>query len=107
MRSLLRAAPGLEAFNYMWKGTSPPRKMIRDPEGAVWFETGEEKGGLVAYAGVPNLWDLVPDGLRWSRCNGDKAHNECSMLNRLRTAPSLPIRGKRVFHKTSPWGQKV
>ena len=21
--------------------------MIRDPEGAVWFETGEEKGGLV------------------------------------------------------------
>ena len=40
--------------------------MIRDPEGTVWFETGKEKGGLVAYAGVSSLWDLVPDGLRWS-----------------------------------------
>ena len=66
MRSLLRATPGLEALNYMWKGTPPPIKMIRDPEGTVWFETGKEKGGLVAYAGVSSLWDLVPDGLRWS-----------------------------------------
>lgn len=50
MRSLLRAAPGLEAFNYMWKETPPPIKMIKDPEGTVWFEIREEKGGLVAYS---------------------------------------------------------
>ena len=50
MRSLLGAAPGLEAFNYMWKGTPSPIKMVRDPEGAVWFEIGEEKDDLVAYS---------------------------------------------------------
>lgn len=27
-----------------------PIKMIKDPEGAVWFEIREEKGGLVAYS---------------------------------------------------------
>ena len=33
-------------------------------------------------AGVPNLWDLTPDGLRWSwrSNNRNKVHNKCRVL---------------------------
>ena len=33
-------------------------------------------------AGVPNLWDLMPDDLRWSwyNNNSNKVHNECTAL---------------------------
>ena len=34
------------------------------------------------YTGVPNIWDLMPDDLRWSWCNnnGTKVHNKCNLL---------------------------
>jgi len=38
---------------------------------------------LVSFrAGVPNLWDLMPDDLRWSWCNNNrnKAHNKFNVL---------------------------
>ena len=32
--------------------------------------------------GAPNLWDLMPDDLRWNRCNDNrnKIHSKCKML---------------------------
>ena len=32
--------------------------------------------------GVPNLWDLMPDDLRWSsgHNNGNKVHDKCNAL---------------------------
>ena len=37
---------------------------------------------LFITAGVPNLWDLMPDGLRWSWCsnNRNKMHNKWNAL---------------------------
>ena len=32
---------------------------------------------------VPSLWDLIPDNLRWRRCNNNrnKVHNKCNALD--------------------------
>ena len=34
------------------------------------------------YTGVPNIWDLMPDDLRWSwhNNNGTKVHNKCNLF---------------------------
>ena len=40
-------------------------------------------GGIdVPYSRGPSLQDVMPDDLRWSRCNnnGNKAHNKCHAL---------------------------
>ena len=52
---------------------------------------------------VPNLWDIMPDDLRWRWCNNNrnKVHSR-SFQNHPRA-----VRGKVVFHKTGPWCQKV
>ena len=59
--------------------------------------------------GVPNLWDLVLDGLRWSWCNNNrnKVHNKCNVLESSWNHPLTPIHANIVFHKTGPWFQKV
>ena len=57
--------------------------------------------------GVPNLWDLIADDLRWNWCNNNrnKVHNKCNELESPWNQPLAP--GKIVFHGTSPWCQKV
>ena len=37
---------------------------------------------LSCNTGIPNLWDLMPDDLRWSWCNNNrnKVHNKCNAL---------------------------
>ena len=47
--------------------------------------SSEVYGGWImvsSRAGVPSLWDLMPDGLRWSWCNNNrnKMHNKCNAL---------------------------
>ena len=62
-------------------------------------------------AGVPNLWDLVPDDLRWSWCNSsrNKVCNECNVPKPSRNHhPSpLPVRGKLSSMKPVPGAKKV
>ena len=43
-------------------------------------------------AGVPKLWDLMPDGLRWSWCNynRNKVHNKCHVLESSPNHPHPP-----------------
>ena len=55
--------------------------------------------------GVSKLQDLIPDDLRWSRCNNtrSKVYNKC---NALESSQSHPSPWKTVFHETSPWCQK-
>ena len=56
-------------------------------------------------SGVPNLWDLMPEDLRWSRCNSNKAHNKCKALESSRKHVSFPIPHPR---KTClPWNQSL
>ena len=45
---------------------------------------------LIMYskAGVSSLWDLMPDGLRWSLCHDrNKVHNKCNVLE---SSPNHP-----------------
>ena len=44
---------------------------------------------MYSKAGVSSLWDLMPDGLRWSLCNNDrnKVHNKCNVLG---SSPNHP-----------------
>ena len=58
-------------------------------------------------ARVPNLWDLMPDDLRWSSRdnNRNNMHNKYNALESSRNhSPSSPppVRGKIFFHKTGP-----
>ena len=57
-------------------------------------------------AGVPNLWDLMLNDLRWSWSNNNrnKVPNECNALESSWSHSFLC--GKTVFHKTGPWCQK-
>ena len=66
-------------------------------------------------AGIPSLWDLMPDDLRRSWCNShrNKVHNRCKCTWIILKAPHrhhpLPchfIHGKCVFHEIGPWCQK-
>ena len=58
-------------------------------------------------AGVPSLWDLMPDDLRWSWCNNNdrnKVHNKC-VLESSQIHPHSQGHGKTVCYKSSPWCQ--
>ena len=59
-------------------------------------------------AGVPNLCDLVPDDLRWSRCNSNrnKVHNKFNHPNHPQSIPPPRVRGKTVFHEAGPRCQR-
>ena len=61
-------------------------------------------------SGIPHLWDLVPDDMRWIWCNNNrnKIHNKCNALESSWNYPSPnPWSVKKiVFHETSPWCQK-
>ena len=58
----------------------------------------------VSTAGVPNLWDLMPDNLRWRWCdnNGNKVHNECNALEPFRNHPPHPPHGWKKFSSMIP-----
>ena len=61
-------------------------------------------------AGVPNLQDLMPDDLRWSRCNNNrnKVHNKCNALESSPNhPPSLSPWKKLSSTKPLPGAQKV
>ena len=79
----------------LWRGAWPRRRVTGPPSlqpVTRWalFEqfrsqVGLFSGGLSCLCfvpGVPGLWDLLPDGLRWSWChsNRNKMHNKCSAL---------------------------
>ena len=59
---------------------------------------------------IPNLWELMPDELKWSWCNNDRnrVHNACNSVESSRNHPLPPPQSmeKIVFHKTSPWCRK-
>ena len=61
-------------------------------------------------AGVPNLWDLMPDDLRWRWCNNNrnKVHNKFNVFESSTTVPPHPpsASGKVFFQGTGPWCQK-
>ena len=64
---------------------------------------------LFITAGVPNLWDLMPDGLRWSWCsnNRNKVLNEFNTLELSPNHPRpYPVHGKIAFQETYPRCQK-
>ena len=63
-------------------------------------------------AGVPNLWDPMPDDLRWNCCsnNRNEAHNKCNVLEITpKPYPSHPSRSteKLSSTKTVPGAKKV
>ena len=51
-------------------------------------------------SGIPNLWDLMPDDLRWSWCN-NKMHSKRNAPESSPNHPPTLVRGKIVFHKVS------
>lgn len=58
-------------------------------------------------SGVPNLWDSMPDDLRWSwRNNRNKVHNKRIMLESSETI-LLPSPWKICLSAAGPWYQKV
>ena len=59
--------------------------------------------------GVPSLWDLMPDELRWSWCdyNRNKVNNKCNALESSQNYPSTLVRRKTVFHEIGPWPPKM
>ena len=68
-----------------------------------------ENGELLINTGVPNLQDLMTDGLRWSRYNnnGSKVHNKGNVLeSSWNHPPPSQVHRQIVFHKTGPWCQK-
>ena len=76
-----------------------------------------EREGMKTYicfnTGVPNLWGLMPDDLKWSWYNNNrnKAHNKCNALESSgggeKPSPYPLALGKIVFHEIGPWCQKV
>ena len=63
--------------------------------------------------GLPNLWDLMPDDLRWGWCNNNrnKVHNKCNALQSSRNhppahPPATWVHGKIVLYGTGPWWPK-
>ena len=66
----------------------------------------EKSQAVGVKSGVPpNLWDLMPNDLRWFLYNNsNKVSNKCNALESSSNHP--PIHGKPVFHKNGPWCQK-
>ena len=62
-------------------------------------------------AGVPKLWSLMADDLRWCWCNynRNKVRNKCKVFESSPNSPHPPIPDpwKIVLHETIPWCQKV
>ena len=60
------------------------------------------------WSGVPNLWDLMPDDLRWSWCNSNrnKVHDKCDVLESSWDLLLHSHSWKNCLHETSPWCQK-
>ena len=73
------------------------------------LQTFKNPRAEMSKAGVPNLWDLMPDDLRGNWCNNNrnKVHNKCNVLeSSWKHPPTTPVHGKTVLHETSPWCQK-
>ena len=58
--------------------------------------------------GVPNIWDLMPDDLRWSWCNKNrnKVHSKRNTLESSQNHPHHPVHGEIVFHKNQSLSPK-
>ena len=58
----------------------------------TWFSS-------VYIPGVPNLRDLMPDNLRWSRCsnNRNKVHKKCHVLKLPQNHPPSPRSTENLF----------
>ena len=56
-------------------------------------------------AGVPSLWDLMPDDLRWTWCNNnrDEGHSNCNELESSWNHPFNPSPWKICL----PWNQSL
>ena len=59
---------------------------------------------------VPDLWDLMPDDLKWSWCNNNR-NKACNKHNALESSqnhpPPPPVHGKIVLYEISPGAKKV
>ena len=59
--------------------------------GFLWhfFPQPRFQSRITYFRGVPKLWHLMPDGLRWSWYNNNrnKVHNKCSALESSRNHP--------------------
>ena len=61
-------------------------------------------------SGVPNLWDLMPDELRWGWCNNNRStvHNKCDAFESSPNHPLYPqAMGQLAFMKLVPGAKKV
>ena len=60
--------------------------------------------------GVPNLWDLTSNDLRWNwyNSNRNKVHDKCNVLesSKIHLLHQSRVYGKIVFQETGPWWQK-
>ena len=75
LRSPQTWAP-MPSWGPLWPWTSTP-------------SSSSEQNHSSFRAGPPNLWDVMPDDLRWSWCNNNRAHNIVMHLNHPQTiAPS-------------------
>lgn len=57
---------------------------------------------------APNLWDLMPDELRWNWCynNRNKVHDECDALESSPPPPPLPST-PGLWTNGFPWNQPL
>ena len=66
-----------------------------------------------SWPGVPSLWNLLPDDLRWSWYNKDrnKVPNKWNVLESFQNLPPAPtatlVQGKIVYHETGAWCQNA
>ena len=56
-------------------------------------------------AGAPNLWDLMPDDLRWN--NRNKVHNKCNAFEPSQNHPSPQSVEKLSSMKSVPGAKKI
>ena len=78
----------------------------------VEFQATTGTWDIILQAGVPSLWDLMPDDLRWRRCNNNrkKVHNKYNALesfwNHPTTPSPMPVCGNIALPEIGPWCQK-
>ena len=104
LESLIHAESLTKGFNLVIKGFSTSLPTLS-------FRSWVFKWEYTVTQGSPTyLWNLIPDGLRWSWChnNKNKVYNKCHALNHSETIviPPPSVHGKIVFHKIGPWCQK-
>ena len=58
----------------------------------IWEKIKWDRNWYRYKAGVPSLWDLMPDDLRWSWCNNSRnqGHKKCNVLESSWNHPSPP-----------------